>query len=206
MMMEGLVGSALVAVLISSLITILGLIITFRNEHVREAERRRERIEDIQTALMADIKSTANRLSGMHLDQHIKEINVLVSGGPSAKSYTPFVPREPGSLLWPSVAGEVHILPNEVIEPVVIFFGQLERIRMFVEDLRTYRFAGLEADRKIGMLRDYIQMTEHLVHLAGEAQHVLAKSLKIKLPVQTPTLSGSDRLMATESASPLRAS
>ena len=93
--------------------------------------------------------------------------------------YTPFVPREPGSLLWSSIAQEVHILPNEVIEPVVLFFSQLETIRYFVEDLRSEQFAGLESARKIAMLQDYVRMMKYLVLLADEAERALAHSLRI---------------------------
>ncbi len=204
--MAGWVESALIAVVISSLVTVAGWFITLRHERVREAERRRERIEDIQTALLADIRSSKHRFSGTDLDQHLAQVEALISGASRESAYTPFVPREPGSLLWASIAGEVHILPNEVIDAVVIYFSQLESIRLFVDDLRTDRFASLEQDRKISMYRDYIRMTKYLVDLAAEAERVLALSLQIQLPINSRASGRSDQSGASDSASASRVS
>jgi hypothetical protein len=86
--------------------------------------------------------------------------------------------------LWPSIVQEVHILPNEVIDPVILFFSQLETIRNFVEDMRSDRFVMLEPARKAAMYRDYVRMVKFLVLLAGKAEGALARSLGVELPVQ----------------------
>ena len=191
--MEAWIGPAIVAVLISSIVTVAGWFMALRHERLREAERRQERIEDIQTALLADIRSSSHRFSGTDLDLHLREIEARISRAMPAEAYTPFVPREPGSLLWPSVAGEVHILPNEVIDAVVIYFSQLETIRLFAEDLRADQFASLNPERKIEMYGDYIKMAKYLVDLAEEAERVLARSLDIKPPINSPASGRSDR-------------
>jgi hypothetical protein len=104
----------------------------------------------------------------------------LIENDRGDASYVPFVPREPGSLLWSSIAHEVHILPNEVIDSVVLFFSQLETVRCFVEDLRSEQFAQLEPTRKAAMLHDYVGMAEYLGLLADEAERALARSLGIE--------------------------
>jgi hypothetical protein len=103
------------------------------------------------------------------------------------------VPREPGSLLWQSVAGEVHILPNDVIDAVVVYFSQLETIRLFADDLRADPVRSLDAGRKISMYEDYINMAKYLVVLATEAEQVLARSLKLAPYLNTPASGRSGR-------------
>jgi hypothetical protein len=181
--MEAWIGSAVVAVVISSLVTILGWYATHRSERMMEVARRQERIQDIQTALLADIRSTNHRFQEVDLDEHLRQVVALIEHGDERDRYTPFVPKEPGSLLWSSIAQEVHILPNEVIEPVVIFFSQLETIRYFVEDLRSDQFATLESGRKIAMFQDYVRMMKYLVQLAEEADRRLSGSLGISSSV-----------------------
>ena len=128
--------------------TIAGWYISLRHERRREAERREERIWDYQTALLADIRSTSSQFASIDLDRHLEEVTELIESASEDRPYTPFVPRAPGSLIWPSISQEVHILPTEVIDPVVLFFSQLETIRNFVDDLRSDQFARLEQARE----------------------------------------------------------
>jgi hypothetical protein len=176
---EAWIGSAVIAVVISSLVTIAGWYATHRSERLLEAARRRERIQDIQTALLADIRSTSHRFQVVDPDRHLEHVVALIGQTPTERGYTPFVPREPGSLLWSSVAQEVHILPTEVIDSVVLFFSQLETIRSFVEDLRSERYVELEPTRKIAMYQDYVRMSKYLVQLADDADRMLTRSLGI---------------------------
>lgn len=157
--------------------TIAGWYISLRHERRREAERREERIWDYQTALLADIRSTSSQFASIDLDRHVEEVTELIESASEDRPYTPFVPRAPGSLIWPSISQEVHILPTEVIDPVVLFFSQLETIRNFVDDLRSDQFARLEKARKIAMYRDYIRMWRLASWQATEAQRALRSAL-----------------------------
>jgi hypothetical protein len=174
---EGWIQSAVIAVVISSLVTIAGWYATHRSERLLESARRQGKITDIQTALLADIRSTSHRFQLVEHDRHLDKVMRRIRNGQTDAGFTPFVPREPGSLLWPSVASEVHILPNEVIDAVVLFFSQLETIRCFVDDLRSEQFARLESAQKAAMLQDYVGMAGYLVLLAEEAEEALARSL-----------------------------
>jgi hypothetical protein len=174
---EALIQSAVIAVVISSLVTIAGWYATHRSERMLEAARRQERIQDFQTALLADIRSTGSRFANVDYDRHLDDVIARIEQAPDDPPYTPFVPREPGSLLWPSIAQEVHILPTEVIDRVVLFFSQLETIRHFVEDLRSEQFSQLEKPRKVAMYRDYVGMCRLASRQAVEAQDALRAGL-----------------------------
>jgi hypothetical protein len=194
--MEAWIGSAVVAVVISSLVTIAGWYATHRSERTLEAARRQERIQDIQTALLADIRSTGHRFRQIDLDRHLAEMVAQIEGAPEGSVYTPFVPGEPGSRLWSSVAHEVHILPNDVIEPVVLLFSQLETVRYFVEDLRSERYVSLDRARKAAMYEDYVRMMKYLVQLADDAQRALEQSLRIAPAISNPAAGRSSRSTA----------
>ena len=139
------------------------------SERLLETARRQEKIQDFQTALSRTSAAPVIGFEQIDLDRHLEEMVAQIESAPEGRDYTPFVPREPGSLLWPSVSQEVHILPNEVIDPVVLFFSQLETVRHFVDDLRSDRFAALERARKIAMYQDYVRMMKYLVLLADDA-------------------------------------
>jgi hypothetical protein len=198
--MEGWIGSAVVAVVISSLVTVAGWYATHRSERMLEAARRQERIQDIQTALLADIRSTSHRFRQIDLDQHLTDMLAQIGGASEGRDYTPFVPGEPGSLLWSSVAHEVHILPNDVIEPVVLFFSQLETVRYFVDDLRSERYAAVNRARKAAMYDHYVRMMKYLVQLADDAQGALERSLGIALATSNPAAGPSFRSAASAPA------
>jgi hypothetical protein len=183
--MDGWIQSAVIAVVISSLVTVAGWYIALNHERRREAERREERIWDYQTALLSDIRSTSAQFAHVDIDRHLTEVVSLIQNAPEDRPYTPFVPRAPGSIMWNSIAQEVHILPNEVIDRVVLFFSQLETIRLFVEDLRSERFARLEKHRKTAMYSDYIRMWKLAARQAEEAQEALRAALGL------PSLSSS---------------
>ena len=183
--MEAWIQSAVIAVVISSLVTIAGWYAAHRSERLLETARRQEKIQDFQTAILADIRSTSHRFEQIDLDRHLEEMVTQIESAPEGRDYTPFVPREPGSLLWPSISQEVHILPNEVIDPVVLFFSQLETVRHFVDDIRGDRFAALERARKIVIYQDYVRMMKYLVLLADDADRALSRSLGIRPPVSS---------------------
>jgi hypothetical protein len=193
---EGWIQSAVIAVVISSLVTVAGWFVAHGSERRLETARRQEKIQDFQTALLADIRSTSYRFVNVDYDRHLDAVMALIETAPPDRPYTPFVPREPGSLLWPSIAQEVHVLPNEVIYPVVLFFSQLDTIRHFVDDLRSEQYVHLEKARKAAMYRDCIRMCRVASQLADEAQDALRLALGLR-----PLSSSGPVPLAPESAS-----
>lgn len=146
----------------------------------RERALREERIQDMQTALLADIKSYPHRVSGSDLDLHYELIREQIEAAPPSDPFTPFVPREPPTQLWTLVAKEVHLLPAGVIDPVVSFYTQVEAIKLFADDLRSDRFAGLSTRRKVAMYRDYIELKKYAAELAEDALQALLRALDLR--------------------------
>jgi hypothetical protein len=72
--MAGWIESALIAVVISSIVTIAGWFVAHGSERRLEAARRQEKIQDFQTALLADIRSTGGRFANVDYGRHLDEV------------------------------------------------------------------------------------------------------------------------------------
>lgn len=145
----------------------------------RERELRDEKIEDIQTALLADIKSYPHRIAASDLDRHFQALEEQIRSATPEHPFTPFVPRDVEPQLWTLIAREVHVLPVGVIDPVVSFYTQVETIKLFADDLRSGRFSELSSERKIAMYKDYIDLKRYAALLANDAQLSLSKALDL---------------------------
>ena len=164
---------------------VLGAILSGGVKIWQEIRIRKERIIDFQTALRAEIRSEFARYGKIDWDDHLKYI---VSNIKKDNNYTPFVPRGPQTLIFEAIVHEIHILPEIVIEAVVLYYKQLSTISQFIDDLRSDSFARLNAERKIAMYTDYIRMMKLSVEFAQEAH----RALEISLVVETVNNPASD--------------
>ena len=191
--MSAWIGPVVAASVISSLITVLGWIVNWRITRRREGERRQERIIDVQTALLAEIRSTAHTL-GQH-DRETVMAEVKRKLEQPGSGYTPFVPREPESPVFDAVIGEISILPTEVIDPVILLYRQVQVIDHLAEDLRGDRFAKLPVEQQLQMLGDLLDLKAYGHVLAQQAMEALMRSLGLSKQASVPSgrqLAGED--------------
>jgi hypothetical protein len=170
--MAAWVGPAIVAAVISALVTAAGWYVAHQQEARREAAKRRERIRDVQTAIRAEIR--ANPFHGLDLEEHGALITAKMSSDPT---FVPFVPRQVPAFVIDALIGEVHILPTEVIDPVILYYRQALAISHFAEDLRSDRFDKLEPSRKAAIYQDYTGLMIHARTVADRAIDALDASL-----------------------------
>jgi hypothetical protein len=98
-------------------VTAAGWYVAHQQEARREAAKRRERIRDVQTAIRAEIR--ANPFHGLDLEAHGALIIAKMSSDPT---FVPFVPRQVPTFVIDALIGEIHILPTEVIDPVILYY------------------------------------------------------------------------------------
>jgi hypothetical protein len=157
----------------------LGVVLSNSAARLLDAMRRRERVRDVQTALRAEIRSDLHRLETIDRAEHLDAVIERIEGSElTPDSYTPFVPRESESVVFDAVAGEIHLLPTETVDAVVLYFKQMKTIAQFVEDLRGDRYRTLEVDRKVSMYQDYFEMLAYSAQLAEEAISALDNALE----------------------------
>lgn len=166
--MAAWVGPAIVAAIISALVTGAGWYVAHVQDLRREADRRRETVVDMRTAILADIRAEAHRIE----DGRTSTAATLGSMGNDA-GFLPFVPRQPQSFILTATLANFQILPTEVIDPVVLYHRQMATLDIFTDDLRSDRFATLEAERRLAMYRDYAALLAHAAVLGRIATEAL---------------------------------
>lgn len=167
------IGS-LVSAAIGALVVAVGWFVNNRNVVIRGQKERAERISDVQTALRAEIRANLRRNQEIDFDQHLAEITSRIR---QSSDYTPFVPRVSNTFVYDAVASDIHILPNDVIDEVVVYYRQAKTVVQLIEDLRGETFKSLDRDRKIAIYGDYLQVLKYADGLAAEAVDALSRSL-----------------------------
>ncbi len=170
-MLSAWVGPAIVATLIASLVQVIGWWIEHRHERRRQTDIRREKIVDVQTAIRAEIRSHRHRL--------LQFLSIDVSALPEGPSddFLPVVPSEVRPFVLEAILRDIHILPTDVIDPVIVYYRQVEALIRLVEDLRSDRFRQMSGDRRVAMYRDYIAMGAYAADLAAEAIAAINRDL-----------------------------
>jgi hypothetical protein len=169
-------GPAFLAALVAAGINIVGWFVTFRHTRRLERERRAEKVVDLQTALLAEIRSTLKLLSDTDFAAALDVVRRRLSERDDS-GYTPFIPRDPGAPIFSAIAREISILPTEVIDPVVLHYELRGTIAQFADDLRADSFKNLPADRKLAMMEDFFRLKAHSALLARDAVIALERSL-----------------------------
>lgn len=157
MLSESWIGPVIIAAAIAALINVLGWFVTGQREVRRDRRRRRERREDVQTALRAEIQHYVDILSNPDFDLR-ESWSEVVGQMETDDDYAPFVPSERNDTVFKTLLTDISILPETVIGPVVRYYNQVFAIEAMIEDLRSYKFDGMDQEQRIKMYTDYISL------------------------------------------------
>ena len=184
--MASWIGPAVTAAFISSLIAAIGWCVGRRTTLDAEGRHRKERVRDVQSALLAEIRSVLH-----HREQYASKtiMDAVQAQLATDSSYMPTIPREPGSPLFGAIVEEISILPNAVIDQVVLFYRQQEVISHFADDLRGGLLAGKSPGKKLDMIGDYLALRDAGARLGTDAAEALQTSLALR-----PSKPDEDRL------------
>jgi hypothetical protein len=175
------IGPAIIAAVISALVTAFGWYASHTSARRLDVTRRRERIQDVQTALRAEIRSYRDRLASLDIEGYADEmVQRIGAAAENGQTFTPFIPKEDHTIIFDAIVGEIHILPTEVIDPIVSYYKQVTMVSRFADDLRSDLFSRLEPSRKAEMYGDYIAMSVQASKLADHAINVLDSALLAK--------------------------
>jgi hypothetical protein len=177
--MELWIGPVIVAALVSGLVNAAGWFVTFRQSVRLEQMRRHEKVHDFQVALRAEIDSDRLNMVVVDWQAYRSEIVARYAADPDFSVVVPHMASNP---IFSAVAREIHILPGDVIAPVVNYARLRETIERFVLDLRADSFRRLPADRQLLMYSDYLDMLSRLERLAEHAVAAIDNSLGTSNP------------------------
>jgi len=146
-------------------------VVAFQNRR-RDAKLRAERVGDVQRALLAEIRAHVVALEAQRLDEGETEA-LLARLSDSGR--IPFVPAQANDRIFAAIIDEVHILPAEIIDPVVTYYRQLSIMASFAEAMREQ--AERDQARAVEMFRDYMELTEAARESGHEALRLLMISV-----------------------------
>lgn len=176
---EKVLGTLLAAALSAA----VAVTLWFGNNWVerRQAEaRRQEKTNDLMRALLAEIEAYVYLLALNDLEAHLTMMTHQMQGAPRDRPFVPIVPRESHDSVYRAFLDEIHILPGEVVNPVVRYYNQVNAIANFAADMATDRFAGISGDRMAAMYHHFIVMKQIALKMGERARRRLREKLDLE--------------------------
>lgn len=132
----------------------------------RDDRLRAERVRDVQRALFAEIRAYLAVLERDDVAVYGARIAARIVDEPG---YFPVIPSERNDAIFNAIVGEIHMLPRDTVDPVVLYYSQLNAIVAMIADLRSIDLAKIGPERAASMYRDYIAMKVEAVEMGQTA-------------------------------------
>ena len=132
----------------------------------RDDRLRAERVRDVQRALFAEIRAYLAVLERDDVAVYGARIAARIVDEPG---YFPVIPSERNDAIFNAIVGEIHVLPRDTVDPVVLYYSQLNAIVAMIADLRSIDLAKIGPERAASMYRDYIAMKVEAVEMGQTA-------------------------------------
>lgn len=164
-------------------------VVHFQNRR-RDAANRAERVRDVQRALFAEIRAYVSALRGQDLETYGEEIARRIETEPG---YFPSIPTEANDAIFRAIIGEIHVLPRDTIDPLVLYYSQINAIAAAIADLRALDHATLQPERAAAMYRDHLALKGTAMRLGEQALLAIASNEDgtRRRPVSNPEASAS---------------
>lgn len=176
MAVEAWIGPVIIAAGIAAVVNVLGWIVAGKRDRRANELRRQERQLDISTALFAEIVHYRDALAFFDLDAQWESV---VSEMEADETYVPFIPSERNDTIFQAIVGEIHILPQPVIQPVARYYNQVFAIEAIIEDLRSPAFAAELSAKRISVYTDYISLKKQALIDGDSAIAALSQHLSV---------------------------
>jgi hypothetical protein len=166
-----------IAALIGAIVVAVGWLFNSRRERQQSRARRRERVVDIQKAIRAEIKALVEAPQNRDLSGSLERGMARFDAETPEEPYVPFIPHEKHDTVFQALVGDVHLLPTETVEPVILYYNQTVAIGMMAHDLRSEKFAALDVERRKQMLRRYMEMKIEAMRMGRIAIEALGDNI-----------------------------
>jgi len=168
------VAAAFVTALVGGGVVAAGWFWTHALSRRRDRLLRDERVDDIQRALLAEIRAHVAALEGQPLgDPEAREAMVMrLAQG----RHVPILPHDANDRIFRAVVEEVHVLPEWAIDSVVRYYRLLAVRTALAQDIRAA--ASDHPDRATEMFRDYLILNDETLLTGRRAMRVLGAGLQ----------------------------
>lgn len=179
--------------LIAGLFLSVGWWVVHWQNRRRDAANRAERVRDVQRALFAEIRAYVSALRRQDLETYGAEIARRIETQPG---YFPSIPTEANDAIFRAIIGEIHVLPRDTIDPLVLYYSQLNAIGAAISDLRALDPEKVMPERAAALYRDYIAFKRDAATLGEQALIAIAANedgTKRRRRVNSPEAAGDAR-------------
>lgn len=173
---DSIFSPTLLAAIVAATVAILTWSVNDWLNRRRARSFRAERVSDVQRALLAEIRAHVVALESQRMDA---TDTATLLAGLQASGRIPFIPAQANDRIYSAVIEDVHILPADVIDPVVTYYRQLSIMSSFAEALQKQ--ADKDHDkhhaRAVEMFADYLELSESARESGQEALRLLMTSV-----------------------------
>lgn len=162
--------AALVTAIVGGGVVAAGWFWTHALSRRRDKLLRGERINDIQRALLAEIRAHVVALEGQRDAGELRTLSMI-----SDDDYLPILPHDANDRIFRAIVEEVHMLPEWAIDPVVRYYRLLAVRAALAQDIRSN--AKDYPRRAAEMFRDYLTLNEETLETGLDAMEILTASL-----------------------------
>ena len=176
MRFEAWIGPVIIAAAIAGLVNVLGWFVAHWRDRRADDRRRREKQDDIATALLAEIAHYHDALQFFDLDEAWEQVTDKMA---EDQNYVPFIPSERNDTIFQAILADIHILPEAVIQPVTRYYNQVFAIDAIIADLRSDAFRAEPQSARIALYTDYISLKKQALIDGDSAIAALSTHLSV---------------------------
>lgn len=146
-------------------------VVAFQNRR-RDAKLRAERVDDMQRALLAEVRAHVVALESQVQDgRHDLLLAQLAEGNTGL-----VITHSGNDRIFRAVLPDIHLLPGAVIDPVVIYYRLVAVMDAMADSIR--RVARNRPDSAAEMMLDYIQLNQEAREAGLDVLEMLTASLR----------------------------
>ncbi|GLQ34452.1 hypothetical protein GCM10007939_07350 [Amylibacter marinus] len=168
--MQNMLAQIPIGAVIGACVVILGWFFNTWREREYRRRLRREKTRDYQETLYAEIRAYVAALSHDSLDEYGA---ASVANMHADADFIPFIPLESNDTVFQSLVKDIHILPRQCLDSIVLYYSQLRAIELLISDLRSDTFDTLAKSRQIAMYQDYIEMKKEALNMGNSALRMM---------------------------------
>lgn len=170
------IGPVIVAAAIAAIVNVASWFVSSARDRRADDRRRREKQDDIATALMAEIAHYRDALTFFDLDEVWESVAEEMA---EDENYMPFIPSEQNDTIFRAILSEIHVLPENVIQPVTRYYNQVFAIDAVISDLRSDAIMAEPHRTRLAVYTDYISLKKQAIVDGNSAIDALSAHLSV---------------------------
>lgn len=171
---EALISPQVLSAFIAGSFLAAGWVFTHWLGQKRDRASRAERVRDVQRALFAEIRAHVAALRRHDLADYGEVIALRIESEPG---FFPTIPTEANDAIFRAILPDIHVLPRDTIDPLVLYYSQLNVISAAVADLRALDAGKIGPARTAALYRDYVTFRLEALDLGQEAMIAIANNM-----------------------------